>query len=168
MKLPFFRGFDSAAAKQIAKLPAGCQKPFHILGLMFIPSVWALALFGQLVITRNLTLLAAGALTLVCIPLATLSKFLFRRQRPPTIYAGGMRIKSYSFPSSHAYAAALGGGFFASLAFGSGMWPLGIGLVTLIGVIGVSRVYLGAHYPTDVVGGWLIGGAVLWIILASV
>jgi len=30
-------------------------------------------------------------------------------------------------------------------------------------VIGYSRVYLGFHYPTDVVGGWLLGGCIGWL-----
>jgi undecaprenyl-diphosphatase len=32
-------------------------------------------------------------------------------------------------------------------------WPL-------VAAIGLSRVYIGAHYATDVAGGWIIGGAI--------
>jgi undecaprenyl-diphosphatase len=36
-----------------------------------------------------------------------------------------------------------------------------IGLAALILLIGTSRVYLGVHWPSDVVGGYIIGGALL-------
>jgi len=35
----------------------------------------------------------------------------------------------------------------------------------LILSIGVSRVYLGAHFPTDVIGGWMLGTTMLAIVI---
>ncbi|MGI9667473.1 MAG: phosphatase PAP2 family protein [Acidimicrobiia bacterium] len=58
------------------------------------------------------------------------------------------------FPSGHAAVA---------VALAIGLFPLANGLptrtalVALPGVVGIARVYVGAHYPLDVVGGWLLG-----------
>jgi membrane-associated phospholipid phosphatase len=38
--------------------------------------------------------------------------------------------------------------------------------VVLIGAISATRIYLGAHYPMDVVGGWIAGGSLLAILVA--
>jgi membrane-associated phospholipid phosphatase len=38
--------------------------------------------------------------------------------------------------------------------------------IVLIGAISATRIYLGAHYPMDVLGGWMAGGALLAILVA--
>jgi undecaprenyl-diphosphatase len=38
--------------------------------------------------------------------------------------------------------------------------------VGLIGAISLIRLYLGAHYPIDLLGGWMAGGALLAVIVA--
>lgn len=62
---------------------------------------------------------------------------------------------AFSFPSNHAANTAAAAAFFQILYPRSGWisWPLVL-------AIGVSRVYIGAHYLTDVVGGWMVGGLV--------
>lgn len=74
-------------------------------------------------------------------------------------------VASKAFPSGHAAAAAASFGAIAYFSWralerpSSRVVPLACGL--LIALIGVTRVYLGVHWPTDVIGGWVLGGA--WV-----
>ena len=55
---------------------------------------------------------------------------------------------AFSFPSGHV----------ARIAFlvGALRWPAGLGAVVILGMA-ITRVYLAEHWPSDVVGGWLLG-----------
>jgi undecaprenyl-diphosphatase len=95
-------------------------------------------------------------------------KLVLRRPRPSTAYAAGMFRTSFSFPSGHAFGSLIVYGLFGALAveYLEAFWALLAmwGLWSLIFLIGISRVYLGAHYVLDVVGGWLLSvPALLWI-----
>jgi len=104
--------------------------------------------------------------------LNTIFKNLLHRARPDTLYVAGMRIKSYSFPSGHAFGSIAVYGLFAWLALKYLPQPwnsiVAVLLVALIILVGLSRIYLGAHYPTDVLGGWILGGIVLGLIILIV
>lgn len=95
------------------------------------------------------------------IGVGSLIKILVHRLRPVNDYTEKMIIHSYSFPSGHACASMVGYGFLAYLAWRHLPAPWnGVAAAVCIFIIllvGVSRVYLGAHYPSDVVGGWILG-----------
>lgn len=93
-----------------------------------------------------------------------LLKFYFIRPRPRgdflTIATG------YSFPSGHAMVSLAFYGFMAYLATLHGeKWgkPIAGVLGLLIFLIGLSRVYLNVHYPSDVLGGWIFGALMLLV-----
>jgi undecaprenyl-diphosphatase len=140
---------------------------------MTLPSIWALTVIGVslLALNSNNDLWAKiGFIVVACLPIAAIMKFFVRRQRPNTHYAKNMKIKTYSFPSSHAYAAALAGGYTALFCLTVLPSPLNSIIpslyVLLIMIIGISRVHIGAHYPSDVTAGWLFGGTALYFITA--
>lgn len=88
-------------------------------------------------------------------------KHLFERARPldPVVPAEG-----YSFPSGHAFAATVFYGMmlYAVWRLTDRPWARALAAVvfpTLFVAVGLSRVYLNVHYLTDVVAGWLAGGA---------
>jgi undecaprenyl-diphosphatase len=91
----------------------------------------------------------------------------------PEYAAAFLHGSSYSFPSGHAMGSLIGYGFLA-YAFvltrqrrgwrGQMVYSLAALLALLIGV---SRVYIGVHYPSDVVGGWAAGLAWLAVCITG-
>ncbi len=69
---------------------------------------------------------------------------------------------SFGVPSGHAQSAAVVWGLLAAYLRKWWGW-LVAGLLILL--IGISRLFLGVHFPHDVLLGWLIGGLILWLTL---
>lgn len=112
----------------------------------------------------------AGIIALATIIVSGLLKLVLRRHRPRNAYSKHMFIKTFSFPSGHAAGALVSYGL-AAVAI-SHKWPeltltaWSVALA-LIFLISLSRIYLGAHYASDIIGGWIIGGIGLFIIIGS-
>jgi undecaprenyl-diphosphatase len=93
-------------------------------------------------------------------------KELFARTRPQAFFDYYLAPKSFSFPSGHAlFAVCFFGGLAALLSHRLRGRPAQILVwamaLVLIFLIGVSRIYLGVHYPTDVIGGFAVG--TVWV-----
>jgi undecaprenyl-diphosphatase len=98
-----------------------------------------------------------------------ITKPLYHRDRP-SLFPAFARAGGYSFPSGHTVTAVLTYGLIAAvLARGQHGWrrrmPFAVAAAIVVAVA-TSRVYLGVHYPSDVLGGMLIGGA--WLLFAIV
>jgi len=105
--------------------------------------------------------------------LNNLLKFVFARPRPD-IVSHAPRVFTTSFPSGHATLSAITYLTIAVLlarAYPSPILDLYFVLLAafLTMLIGVSRIYLGVHFPTDILGGWCIGTAWAigcWVLMA--
>lgn len=98
-------------------------------------------------------------------------KAVLHRTRPDTLYVTAMKFKSYSFPSGHAFGAMIVYGLLAYLAYlhlpSPWNWICAGLLAMIIFLVGVSRVYVGAHFPTDVLAGWLLAFILLLLIIKT-
>lgn len=103
--------------------------------------------------------------------LSSVLKEAFARPRPDLV-AHAAQVFSPSFPSGHATLAAVTfltlGALLASLHDSRRLKVFFLGIAIIITVmVGVTRVYLGVHYPTDVLAGWCIGAgwaAICWTV----
>jgi undecaprenyl-diphosphatase len=134
------------------------------LGSIIVVSILTLSISGYLFLARKS---AVAWLMIVAvfggIALNDLLKVAFARPRPDLVYQA-VRVFTSSFPSGHAELSAVTYLTVAALfaqtqsSFKIGFYFIALAAVLTI-LIGVSRVYLGVHYPSDVLGGWCIGAA---------
>ena len=128
---------------------------------------WALALITAVFPARRAAawrlLLAVGFTFLIC---DQVLKPVFDRPRPfeviPAVPVIDARPATPSFPSGHAAMAMAG-----AIAGARMLPPAGWVLWPLAAVVSVSRVYVGVHWPSDVVAGALVGFACAWFALGG-
>lgn len=163
--------FDQMVTAQILAFSSPAATKIMIF-ITYWGNTWVaflVALIGMFIIIRtkrdrwsaNLLLMAVTGASIAVTPL----KNIFHRSRPieHLLYFTG-----YSFPSGHAMISSALYGMIAYLLWINLRSPLSrymavFVLILLILLIGTSRIYLGAHYPSDVLSGYAAGG--LWLIL---
>lgn len=151
--LALLRSVNSAALDTAATAVSflGFEAVLIFFVLLLVRFMWR----GQWLLASQLFIVTLGSQLL-----NTVLKTVFERPRPePVLF--GWPGQVFSFPSGHAMGAA---GFYLFVAWLAWrglrgpprLWVSG-GLLLLIGLIGLSRLYLGVHYLTDVVAGYVAG-----------
>ncbi len=155
--------------------PVARQTFLAVTWLGSVPAMTGLPLFGAVV------LLMAGRRLLALVwlfasagggILDTVLKVLFERPRP-AFRDPAINTTTLSFPSGHSMGAVVGYGFLAYVLVLAlpRAWQRVLAVAVLgllIVAIGFSRVYLGAHYLSDVLGGLTVGGCWLAVCILGV
>lgn len=111
-----------------------------------------------LIIVKSRKDLYTGIHLLIIQGINRIIKFIVKRPRPPEIYHLVVET-NYSFPSGHSMSAMAGYGLFIIELKNSQCKYKNILMIfcgMMIFLIGLSRIYLGVHYFSDVIGGYLI------------
>ena len=121
--------------------------------------------------TRYRTALVVAITSFSAELLSNVMKRAFNRPRP-SVVPHLREVFSSSFPSGHAMESAI-----VFLTLGAILMRAAESRITkiyifatavlLTALVGISRVYLGVHYPTDVIGGWIIGfmwASICWLV----
>jgi undecaprenyl-diphosphatase len=141
----------------------------------FLGSVGWVTCFGVLVVCACLYFKRrrmAAFLAIAVVGAGTLDyvlKLAFHRPRPLAFF--GTSPSSFSFPSGHALGSFC---FYAILAAVLSERTIGrkskfliwLAAALLVGMIGLSRIYLGVHYPSDVIAGYLAGA--VWVTAVTI
>jgi len=132
----------------------------EFLILVSVVLVWRLARTRR---KRAVIVLAVGAIGAELLNL--LLKELFHRQRPEAFF-GDIEPLSYSFPSGHSISSCCFYGLAAAIVTARMQSParkalVWAGAALVVGLIGFSRIYLGVHYPSDVIAGY--AAAIVWV-----
>jgi len=149
-------GWASPALTAVMRLITTLGSEYFLLPLGAI-LVWHLEKRGA---RQAAYLLVAGSLSAEAV--LQLLKALIHRPRPE-LFFGLVHAETYSFPSGHAFVPAVFFGILAGILTAGAPWRVAV--VALAALLGFSRVYLGYHYPSDVIAGWAL--AVVWLAVCA-
>ena len=170
-------GADRAVLLWIARLRAprltGVMVDLTALGSPTLVVLFTFVTFAMLAVLRDRRgaahLVVASAGTWIC---TTATKNIIEKARPTEV-EHLVQVSGFSYPSGHSLAAAA---LYLTIAIIAGTHlktvaskaVLFVGAALLVGLVGLSRVYLGVHYPSDVVSGVSLGTAWALILAAAI
>ena len=159
------RGFATPSLTRIAIIITNLGSAYIEIGLMFVVGAFLLFRLKHTWETVLLVISLSGAWLL-----NTILKELFHRARPDIVHL--VKAGGYSFPSGHAMVAAAFYGVIGYLLWlnlrnrSKPSWYIVVLTFALITAIGISRIYLGVHFASDVIAGYVVGG--VWAIACIV
>jgi len=109
--------------------------------------------------------LTAGLFLMVNANINSYLKIILHTPRPFWISTAIQHLgfeQSFGMPSGHAQNTAVVWGTLAAYFRKPWTWIASIGLIILIGI---SRIYLGVHFPHDILAGWIFGAITLWALI---
>ena len=134
---------------------------------IFLPCILLLIfIFGDK--SGRKTVIITGISILILIPLVSITKDYIERPRPlvPGIGTLMSADTNYSFPSGHS-TLIVAGSITPLILYKGNKYTKILPIVLIIdaGLVSFSRIYVGVHYPFDVLGGFFLGSAISLFII---
>lgn len=159
------RGFATPSLTKVAIILTDLGSAYIEIALMIVVGAFLFFRFKHTWETVLLVISLSGAWIL-----NTTLKALFHRARPDIVHL--VKAGGYSFPSGHAMVAASFYGVIGYILWlnlrnhSKPSWYIVVITLALIIGIGISRIYLGVHFASDVIAGYAAGG--VWAITCIV
>lgn len=163
--LPLLRAVHSIANARLDQAFLTISSLGYVRGV--IP-VDAIVVLGLMLAKRSREAVFAAVSIVGSLVLNLAVKHSFERARP-SLWESLVHETSYSFPSGHAMASITLGWVLVLLCWSKQSrtgwrlrWPVTCVAASFVLLVGFSRIYLGAHYPSDILAGW--AAASVWVI----